>query len=517
MPSSAEFEDEHLASASKGSPTRWRLSSRPGDALIHSTGGLTVLESVCCAAARPCRTGWGRGPIGPITTRLRGTGSPRSRRPSLELEGALARALASRGAPNLSFAALLCRLAQCSRSSRSDAKGPPLRDCFAIGHSGRARARPRTCLWSPAPFRISLRSTRSDGVAAVTFDRAARTRRERRPSSTSSRRRGRRRPFPRRRAGRAVPALAAEIVAAGPTRSAIHGLPAPGSSCTALAAGARRRPRSRRGQLIGEATGRTPSLYKAALRHLRRATRHDRLAPRLDAVPLVEAGLGLVEDRDRRVDLSPGDDGARGRRRRAAARCRPLQLARLLAQAHGAGAAPRRSTRWPPSAPAVSRASWSIEAASAHDKLCLRAPAELRGSALTRDGGAGTVARAALDMDDRDVGDEPAHGVGDLADGHALRADEVVDAVVRRRRHKASDDAAREVLDVDEAAGAAAHRRRSADRTAGERACDEGRKNGGRPGARPVRDPEAEDRRLDAVQLALARGRTSRRRASSRS
>ena len=77
-----------------------------GDALVHSTGGLTVLE----AYVRGCPTisfGWGRGPHPRRTTRRSGaSGSPRSSRACGELDRALRGALAARKAPGLALAAL---------------------------------------------------------------------------------------------------------------------------------------------------------------------------------------------------------------------------------------------------------------------------------------------------------------------------------------------------------------------------------------------------------------------------
>jgi UDP-N-acetylglucosamine:LPS N-acetylglucosamine transferase len=76
-----------------------------GDALVHSTGGLTVLE----AHMRGCPTvsyGWGRGHIRANNHAFARYGIAEVAASQLELKGALARALASRGAPDLSFAAL---------------------------------------------------------------------------------------------------------------------------------------------------------------------------------------------------------------------------------------------------------------------------------------------------------------------------------------------------------------------------------------------------------------------------
>ncbi|HWB23009.1 MAG TPA: hypothetical protein VG652_08980 [Gaiellaceae bacterium] len=76
-----------------------------GDALIHSTGGLTVLE----AHMRGCPTisfGWGRGHIRANNAAFRQFGLAEVAATPAELRTALDRALVSRGAPDGSFAAL---------------------------------------------------------------------------------------------------------------------------------------------------------------------------------------------------------------------------------------------------------------------------------------------------------------------------------------------------------------------------------------------------------------------------
>jgi processive 1,2-diacylglycerol beta-glucosyltransferase len=76
-----------------------------GDALIHSTGGLTVLE----ARMRGCPTisfGWGRGHIRANNTAFRRFGLAEVAATQDELRAALDRALVSRGAPDTSFATL---------------------------------------------------------------------------------------------------------------------------------------------------------------------------------------------------------------------------------------------------------------------------------------------------------------------------------------------------------------------------------------------------------------------------
>jgi processive 1,2-diacylglycerol beta-glucosyltransferase len=76
-----------------------------GDALVHSTGGLTVLE----AHMRGCPTisfGWGRGHIRANNAAFRRFGLAEVAGSRAELRGSLARALVARGAPNGSFASL---------------------------------------------------------------------------------------------------------------------------------------------------------------------------------------------------------------------------------------------------------------------------------------------------------------------------------------------------------------------------------------------------------------------------
>jgi processive 1,2-diacylglycerol beta-glucosyltransferase len=76
-----------------------------GDALVHSTAGLTVLE----AHIRGCPTvsyGWGRGHIRANNNAFARYGIAEVAASQRELAGALARALAARRVPDLSFAAL---------------------------------------------------------------------------------------------------------------------------------------------------------------------------------------------------------------------------------------------------------------------------------------------------------------------------------------------------------------------------------------------------------------------------
>jgi UDP-N-acetylglucosamine:LPS N-acetylglucosamine transferase len=76
-----------------------------GDALVHSTAGLTVLE----AHMRGCPTvsyGWGRGHIRANNEAFRRFGLAEVARSRGELRGALAQALQARSAPDLTFASL---------------------------------------------------------------------------------------------------------------------------------------------------------------------------------------------------------------------------------------------------------------------------------------------------------------------------------------------------------------------------------------------------------------------------
>ena len=76
-----------------------------GDALVHSTGGLTVLEAIVRGCA-PISYGWGRGHVRLNNEAFErfGLAAVASTRP--QLHAALARALARRPEPDTSFAAL---------------------------------------------------------------------------------------------------------------------------------------------------------------------------------------------------------------------------------------------------------------------------------------------------------------------------------------------------------------------------------------------------------------------------
>ena len=128
-----------------------------------------------------------------------------------------------------------------------------------------------------------------------------------------------------------------------------------------------------------------------------------------------------------------------------------------------------------------------------------RLPAELAPGSRARDLGAMQVGRPARHVHDRDVRDEPAHDVGDLAHAHGLVADEVVGAA-GGMRHERGHDALGQVLDVHELArlGPVSH---DPERETVECAPHERRDDRRLARAGPVRDPEAEDRRLEAVEL----------------
>src|SRR5439155_6333744 len=128
-------------------------------------------------------------------------------------------------------------------------------------------------------------------------------------------------------------------------------------------------------------------------------------------------------------------------------------------------------------------------------------PAELAGRARAADHRATEIARAAVDVDDRDVADDSPHGLGDLTDGDILVADQVVGAVGGDRAERA-DDAVGEVLDIDEAARLAAvagDSQRLAAQSLGDERGDDRRF--ARAGT--VRDAEAQDRALHAVELGV--------------
>ena len=161
-----------------------------GDALVHSTGGLTVLE----AHMRGCPTvsyGWGRGHIRANNHAFARYGIAEVAASQLEPRGR-ARARSPPVARRTSPSPPSPRPPRsCSHArSRSDAKGPPLRTARIGPWAAPAPAAYGAC-WSPARF--GFRSARPARTASRSRSMTARTRRERRPSSTCSSRRGPRR------------------------------------------------------------------------------------------------------------------------------------------------------------------------------------------------------------------------------------------------------------------------------------------------------------------------------------
>src|SRR4051794_34294331 len=130
-----------------------------------------------------------------------------------------------------------------------------------------------------------------------------------------------------------------------------------------------------------------------------------------------------------------------------------------------------------------------------------RGPAEVRGGALAADGRAGVVAAAGRREGQLDVADDVADGLRDLADRRVLGADEVVRPAGGDRGERPHDPFGK-VLDVDEAAALRAVAR-DGQRLAGERPADEGGDDRRGSRARAVGDAEAQDRVLDAVELAV--------------
>ena len=126
------------------------------------------------------------------------------------------------------------------------------------------------------------------------------------------------------------------------------------------------------------------------------------------------------------------------------------------------------------------------------------APAELRCRALAGQLEAAEVRRASRRVHDVHIADDLADGVRHLADRYAALADEVEDPVGARGPERA-DDTVRKVLHVDEAARLQSFPG-NLQRLTGERARHEGRHDRSGPGTRPVRDPEAQDRVLQAVE-----------------
>jgi processive 1,2-diacylglycerol beta-glucosyltransferase len=76
-----------------------------GDALVHSTGGLTILEAII-RGCPPISFGWGRGHIRPNDAAYRRFGLAEVAESGAGLKSALARALEKRGSPDLAYARL---------------------------------------------------------------------------------------------------------------------------------------------------------------------------------------------------------------------------------------------------------------------------------------------------------------------------------------------------------------------------------------------------------------------------
>ena len=132
----------------------------------------------------------------------------------------------------------------------------------------------------------------------------------------------------------------------------------------------------------------------------------------------------------------------------------------------------------------------------------LRLPLDLLQGALVGDDLAGEVARPRRRVDDLAVVGVFLHPLGDLEDRHDLVAGEVVGAPGGLRLER-GDDPVGEVLDVDEAAGRAAvagdRQRLAFEGEVGELGDD-----AGGAGAGAVGDAEAQHRRLEVVELAVA-------------
>ena len=102
------------------------------------------------------------------------------------------------------------------------------------------------------------------------------------------------------------------------------------------------------------------------------------------------------------------------------------------------------------------------------------------------------VGRTFRAVHDRHRRHDVTHRVCDLAHARLLDADEVVDAILRLRRER-SDDPVGQVLDVDELPRLPPVAR-DRERLAFLCTCDEGWHDRCEPGARAVRDAEAQDR-----------------------
>ena len=128
-------------------------------------------------------------------------------------------------------------------------------------------------------------------------------------------------------------------------------------------------------------------------------------------------------------------------------------------------------------------------------------PAELAQSALARDLLAAEVPGPSLGVDDLDVAEEIANRLCDLEDRGGLVAGQVVDTVGRLRPER-GDDAPRQVLDVDEPPALAAVAR-NREGLARECALDHRGHDRRDSRAGAVRDAEAQDRVLEAVELGV--------------
>jgi hypothetical protein len=112
------------------------------------------------------------------------------------------------------------------------------------------------------------------------------------------------------------------------------------------------------------------------------------------------------------------------------------------------------------------------------------------------------IPRTRRRVDDLGVADDLLDELGDLLDRDVLVADQVVDAV-GGDLGQPERDAVGEVLDVDEPARLHAVSRQG-ERLALERLVDERRDDRCLPGAGAVRNPEAQDRVVDPVELLIA-------------
>ena len=297
------------------------------DALVHSTGGLTVLE----AMMRGCPAisyGWGRGHVRVNNRAFRRFGLAEVVAEPGGSSGRRSRAALARraNAPSTSRAALR-RLVRPRRAPKGRVRRMRLRAPAWPGRRARGlvraggRARRAAARAASPAFRCGSRS----GVGSRSPSTTARIREGTPAVLAISSGHGVRATF--FLVGEQVerhPALAAEIAAAGPRgrRPRVPPRPAAAPHVRARSATTSRAPQD----AIATATGARADALPAAVRRLQPRRPSASSRPRLAAAALVALGTRLGAAGDERVDRRPRDARPRCRRRDPPARRRPLQL-----------------------------------------------------------------------------------------------------------------------------------------------------------------------------------------------